>query len=138
MYKASCRVPHQYKQEAVTMANYLVFDLDDYYIEIPDSMDFRVAIIGVSAPIQPDVLTFPASQSTGYMQRMGKGEAGQHEWVFRMYSQDTTTDTPPRLNRISFYVFNLGGAEGTGSYFQKPVQAQERIHLVGVADGERV
>jgi hypothetical protein len=85
--------------------------------------------------MRPDVLTFPNSESTGYVHWMGKGEAGQQEWTFRMYNE-TTTDVPPRPNRISFYVFNLQGGEGVGSYFQDPVQAGEWIHVVGIADGQ--
>jgi len=102
----------------MAMADYvLVFDGQDDYVEIPDSPDFSVVTTGqlsVSAWIRPDVLTFPVFQSTGYVHWMGKGEAGQHEWVFRMYNEETT-DTPPRPNRISFYVFNPGGGEGIGS-----------------------
>ncbi len=116
----------------------LVFDGEADYIEISDDADFSVATTGqlsVSAWIRPDVLTFPVFQSTGYVHWMGKGEAGQHEWVFRMYNEQTT-DTPPRPNRISFYVFNPVGGEGIGSYFQEPVQAGEWIHVVGMADGE--
>jgi hypothetical protein len=108
------------------------------YIEIPDSADFSVATTGsltVSAWMRPDVLTFPNSESTGYVHWMGKGEAGQQEWTFRMYNE-TTTDVPPRPNRISFYVFNLAGGKGVGSYFQEPVQVGEWIHVVGIADGQ--
>jgi hypothetical protein len=108
------------------------------YIEISDSSDFSVATansLTVSAWMQPDVLTFPNSESTGYVHWMGKGEAGQQEWTFRMYNQ-TTTDVPPRPNRISFYVFNLEGGEGVGSYFQDTVQAGQWIHVVGIADGQ--
>jgi hypothetical protein len=108
------------------------------YIEISDSADFSVATansLTVSAWMRPDVLTFPNSESTGYVHWMGKGEAGQQEWTFRMYNE-TTTDVPPRPNRISFYVFNLQGGEGVGSYFQDPVQAGEWIHVVGIADGQ--
>ena len=117
----------------------LVFDGEDDYIEIPDDADFSVATTGqlyVSAWIRPDVLTFPVFQSTGYVHWMGKGEAGQHEWMFRMYNEHTT-DVPPRPNRISFYVFNPDGGQGIGSYFQEPVQAGEWIHVVGMADGEK-
>jgi Concanavalin A-like lectin/glucanases superfamily len=117
----------------------LVFDGEDDYIEIPDNADFSVATTGqlsVSAWIRPDVLTFPVSQSTGYVHWMGKGEIGQHEWAFRMYNLDTT-DIPPRPNRISFYVFNLDGGQGIGSHFQEPVQAGQWIHVVGIADGEK-
>jgi hypothetical protein len=122
---------------AMTTAD-LVFDGQDDYIEIPDDVQFSVANTGqltVSAWIRPDVLTFPAFQSTGYVHWLGKGEAGQQEWVFRMYNQ-STTDDPPRPNRISFYVFNAAGGEGIGSYFQEPVQVGEWIHVVGTADGE--
>jgi hypothetical protein len=52
-----------------------------------------------------------------------------------MYNE-TTTDVPPRPTRISFYVFNLDGGEGVGSYFQEPVQVGEWIHVVGIADGQ--
>jgi hypothetical protein len=69
------------------------------YIEILDSADFSVATAGsltVSAWMRPDVLTFPNSESTGYVHWMGKGGAGQQEWTFRMYNQ-TTTDVPPNV-----------------------------------------
>jgi len=116
----------------------LVFDGIDDYIEIADSPDFSVATtsqLTVSARIRPDVLTFPVSQSTGYVHWLGKGESGQHEWAFRMYNEQTT-DNPPRRNRISFYVFNLAGGEGIGSYFQEPVTAGQWVHVVGTVDGE--
>jgi hypothetical protein len=117
----------------------LIFDGEDDYIEIADSADFSAATTGqlsVSALIRPDVLTFPVSQSTGYIHWMGKGEARQYEWAFRMYNENTN-DIPPRPNRISFYLFNLVGGEGIGSYFQEAVQAGEWIHVVGTADGEQ-
>lgn len=116
----------------------LVFDGIDDYIEIPDSPHFSVATtsqLTVSAWIRPDVLTFPIVQSTGYVHWMGKGEPGQREWVFRMYNAQTTDD-PPRPNRISFYVFNLAGDQGIGSYFQEPVTAGAWMHVVGTADGQ--
>src|SRR5215472_13938319 len=109
----------------------LVFDGETNYIEIPDSPDLSVA-----AWMRPDVLTFPVSESTGYVHWMGKGEPGQREWVFRMYNEQPTDD-PPRPNRISFYVFNLAGGGGIGSYFQEPIIAGEWLHVVGTADGER-
>src|SRR5215467_1768257 len=110
----------------------LVFDGETNYIEIPDSPDLSVATTGqlsVAAWMRPDVLTFPISESTGYVHWMGKGEPGHREWVFRMYNEQTT-DTPPRPNRISFYVFNLSGRQGIGSYVQEPVQVGEWIHIV--------
>src|SRR5262252_5199678 len=100
------------EEDPMPTTNYdLVFDGEDDYIEIADDADFSVATTGqltISASIRPDVLTFPAFQSTGYVHWMGKGEAGQYEWTFRMYNENTT-DVPPRSNRISFYVFNSDG-----------------------------
>jgi hypothetical protein len=114
----------------------LTFDGRTTYIEIPDAPDFSIATTGelsIAAWIRPDTLSFPVSQNTGYVHWMGKGAAGQQEWVFRMYNE-TTTDDPQRPNRISFYVFNSDGRKGIGSHFQDPVQAGEWIHVVGVAD----
>ena len=68
----------------------LLFDGQTSYVEIADSADFSVATTGqlsVSAWIRPDVLTFPAFQSTGYIHWMGKGAEGQQDWVFRMYNE---------------------------------------------------
>jgi len=121
-----------------TSATALVFDGLDDYVEIPDDLQFSLTTTGqlsVAAWIRPDVLNFPVFQSTGYVHWMGKGEAGQHEWVFRMYNQDTS-DNPPRPNRISFYVFNSDGGEGIGSHFQEPVEVGQWIHVVGIADRE--
>jgi len=114
------------------------------YIEIPDDAAFSVATtdsLTVSAWMRPDILTFPISEGTGYVHWLGKGETDRQEWTFRMYNQ-TTTDTPPRPNRISFYVFNpsapSGGINlGVGAYFQDPVTVGEWIHVVGAADGDQ-
>jgi len=140
VFQAKCTIKLSGTKErkmAVPSAD-LVFDGQDDYIEIPNDIQFSLASTGqlsISVWIRPDVLTFPIFQSTGYVHWLGKGEAGQHEWAFRMYNQ-STTDKPPRPNRISFYVFNAAGGEGIGSYFQEPVQAGNWIHVVGTADGE--
>jgi hypothetical protein len=68
---------------------------------------------------------------------MGKGDIGEQEWTFRMYNE-TTTDVPPRPNRISFYVFNPQPGKGVGSYFQGPIQPGEWIHVAGIADGQNI
>jgi hypothetical protein len=60
---------------------------------------------------------------------MGKGEPKQYEYAARMYSH-TTTDCPPRPNRISGYAFNLSGDLGSGSYFQESVIAGQWIHYM--------
>jgi len=43
------------------------------------------------------LMSFPNSESTGYVHWMGKGETGQQEWTFRMFNE-TTTDIPTRPN----------------------------------------
>lgn len=68
---------------------------------------------------------------------MGKGEAHEQEWTFRIYSADNNVG---RANRISFYVFNLVGGIGIGSHYQdpaNPVQPDVWLHVVGAADNER-
>jgi Concanavalin A-like lectin/glucanases superfamily len=115
----------------------LRFDGIRDYVEIADDAGFSVATTGsltVAAWIRPDALTFPNSESTGYVHWMGKGDTGEQEWTFRMYNE-TTTDIPPRPNRISFYIFNPQPGKGVGSYFQEPIQSGEWIHVAGIADG---
>lgn len=115
--------------------HFLQFDGTSTYVEAPDSTDFGVATTGaltVSAWVRPDTLTFPQTEGSGYVYWLGKGGRGQYEWAFRMYSQDNTEH---RGNRISFYVFNLRGGLGIGSYFEDPLTPGEWIHVVGVVDG---
>ena len=102
------------------------------YIEIADHNTFTVPTTGalsISVWMRPDVLIFPFDESTGYVHWMGKGVSGQHEWVFRMYSAD---NTELRENRTSFYMFNLTGGQGAGSYVQEPVTPGVWIHYVAV------
>jgi hypothetical protein len=79
--------------------------------------------------MRPDVLEFSHQEGTNYVHWMGKGEANQYEYAARMYSH-TTTDIPPRLNRISGYAFNLSGGLGTGSHFQDHIIAGQWIHYL--------
>ncbi len=105
-------------------------------MEIPTSADFSVLTSGaitVSAWIRPETLVFPNIEGTGYVHWLGKGEKGQHEWTFRMYSQGNTEN---RGNRISFYVFNPQGHKGVGSHFEDSLLAGEWIHVVGAADDQ--
>jgi hypothetical protein len=107
------------------------------YVEVPDHEDFSVYPAGgltVSAWIRPDALAFPTTEGSGYVYWLGKGQPGQHEWAFRLYSQDNREQ---RANRISFYLFNPQGGLGIGSYFQDPLEVGQWIHVVGVADSER-
>ncbi len=111
----------------------------DNYVEILSSDDFSVSTAGeltVSAWLRPDVLNFPFAEGTGYVHWLGKGDTGQQEWTFRIYRRKNT-DTPPRPNGISFYVFNPEGGFGVGNYFQDPVLKGGWIHVVGVAGSDQ-
>lgn len=110
--------------------NYLEFSGDGDYVEIPSAPDLSVGASGitVSAWLKPDTLEFRKAEGSGYVYWMGKGQKGQYEWAARMYSH-TNRETPPRPNRISFYVFNLDGGLGQGSYYQGPVRNGEWIQI---------
>ncbi len=117
---------------------HLEFDGETNYVEVPNSPDFSVSNEGltVSAWMRPDTLTFPKTEGCGFVHWLGKGETGQHEWVFRMYRVDAAGCPDSRPNRISFYIFNFGPPplRGCGVAFQDPLEAGEWIHVVGVAD----
>jgi hypothetical protein len=109
-----------------------VFNGTSDYIEIADNNAFTVPTTGslsISVWMRPDVLIFPVDESSGYVHWMGKGVSGQHEWVARMYSFD---NTEARENRTSFYMFNLTGGLGAGSYVQEPITTGVWIHYVAV------
>lgn len=113
-----------------------VFDGATQYIEVPDHAALSVpatGILAIEAWMRPDVLDFPHQEGTNYVHWMGKGEVNQHEYAARMYSR-TTTDNPPRPNRISGYAFNLSGDRGTGSYFQDNIIAGRWIHYLLVVN----
>ncbi len=125
---------------------FLQFDgSPDNFVEIqdPSNGDFSISTpertgLTISAWIRPDALCFLNTDGLGYVHWLGKGvgagPTGQQEWTFRMYSEDNGEG---RDTRISFYVFNLAGGEGIGSFFQDPVEVGEWIHVVGVADDQR-
>jgi len=54
------------------------------------------------------------------------------EWGLRVYSADNT-ESPNRQNRICLYVWNPGGGEGAGAYFQDTVTPGQWIHVVAEA-----
>jgi hypothetical protein len=119
---------------------YLMFDGIENYVEVGSSPLFSVATTGaltVSVWMVPQVLTFTHSVK-GYVHWLGKGirfgSSGQQEWTFRMYNLANDANRP---NRISFYVFNLEGRLGSGSYYEdrnNPIVAGQWLHLTGVAD----
>lgn len=113
-----------------------VFDGYGDYVEVPSSRPLSITDTGcltVTAWIRPDVLQFPRNQGSGYVYILGKGTVGKQEYALRMYSY-SNDETPPRPNRISAYVFNLPGGEGSGAYFQDKVQPGEWIMVTFVVD----
>jgi len=115
-------------------ANYLEFSGDGAYVEIPSAPDLSVGPeeFTVSAWLKPDTIEFRRTEGSGYVCWMGKGEKGRYEWATRMYSF-TNRENPPRPNRISFYVFNLAGGLGQGSYSQEPVKPGDWIQITATA-----
>lgn len=119
---------------------YLKLAGSDSYVEVASIADYSIATTGalsVAAWIRPDTVNFSRWERTGYVHWLGKGDSGRHEWTFRMYNRDNTTEHPPRPNRISFYAFNPDGGLGVGSYFQDALDTGTWIFVAGVADSTR-
>jgi hypothetical protein len=116
---------------------FLKYDGIGNYAEIASDAAFSLSGKGLTVAVwmRPDALVFPKKEGSKpnekYVHWLGKGEAGNREWAFRMYS---LKPPGPRQNRISFYVFSPAGNRGCGSYFQDPLRAGEWIEVVGVAD----
>ena len=114
------------------------FDGIDDYIEFPDDDLFSVNNTGeltISVWIAPSTTRFAQTESSGYVHWFGKGVIEQHEWTFRMYSDDNTDS---RQNRLCFYLFNLDGGFGAGSYVQEDVAPNQWLHLVATVDGVNI
>jgi hypothetical protein len=99
------------------------------YVEIPDSEAFSQPTSGagltVEAWLRPDLLQFPGETDDPYVYWLGKGAAGEYEWAFRFYSQNSS-----RPNRISAYLWSPDGNLGAGAYFQDKLIAGAWIHVV--------
>ncbi len=109
-----------------------VFDGVNQYVEVDSSAALSVrrgGALTLEAWIRPDTLEFSHDEGDGYVHWAGKGEAGEHEYVCRMYSK---TNSAHRPNRISAYAFNPAGGLGSGSYFQDTVQVGKWIHVAFV------
>jgi len=101
------------------------------HIEIPHSPHFSIQTseIGLSVEVwmRPDALLFEGEDGKGYIHWLGKGNAQQMEWGFRLYS----SDHPERPKRISAYAWNPQGGKGAGAYYEGPaVEEGVWIHLV--------
>jgi concanavalin A-like lectin/glucanase superfamily protein len=115
------------------------FDGINQYIQVNNSPDLSVPATGIltlEAWIRPDVPDFPNMEGTGYVNCMGKGEPGEHEYVCRMYGQNPTGNDEGRGNRIVGNAFTLNGNTAAGSYYQpsldQALTAGEWLHYVFV------
>jgi Concanavalin A-like lectin/glucanases superfamily len=112
------------------------FDGQGQYLQVPSAAELSIPHTGcltVEAWIRPGTLQFTREQGSGYVYILGKGVTGRQEYAMRMYSR-TNEEHPPRPNRISAYVWNLWGGEGSGSYFQDPVTMGQWIMVAFVVD----
>jgi hypothetical protein len=111
------------------------------YVEVPSNRAFSVATSGkglsVEVWLRPDALSFAGEKSKDaknpYIHWLGKGEARAQEWGFRFYSSKATA----RPNRISAYIWNASGDEGSGAYFQDKLSAHKWLHIVATYDDPR-
>lgn len=116
---------------------YLRYNGLSNYAEVASSPAFSLSRKGLTVAVwmRPDALVFPKREggqaNEQYVHWLGKGQVGNQEWTFRMYS---LKPPGPRKNRISFYVFNPAGNRGCGSYFQDPIRTGQWIQVVGVVD----
>jgi hypothetical protein len=101
-------------------------------LEIPSRAWFSIRNTGrltLEAWIRPSTLAFRRTESSGYVNWLGKGAPGSYEYGLRMYSAH---NQEARGNRISGYAFNLDGGKGSGSYFQDDLEPQRWIFVTVV------
>ena len=118
------------------------FNGTDQYFQVANSPDLSVPETGVltlEAWVRPDALQPSHQEGSGYVNFLGKssyGHINQCEYEMRMYSK-VDTENPARPNRLSVYVFNLLGGEGSGAYVQDPMTVGQWIMLVEVVNTSR-
>lgn len=119
---------------SVAFGTHAVFD-GKSYVEIPDHDDFSAATTGALTVVAFNTVDdWRGAGASEYVHWMGKGTAGQHEWVFRHYVQGGTGEAPSRQYRTSFYHFNTSGGLGAGSYFQDADAAGTERMVSGMVD----
>ncbi len=112
------------------------FDGAMQYLSVPSSASFSIPTTGEltwEGWIRPDVLQFPHSVSTGFVDWLGKceGYSPTCEWEARLYD---TTNSEGRCNRFAAQVFKPTAGSGSGAYWQPPcgvLQAGRWYHVVG-------
>ena len=113
------------------------FNGSNQYFTVPSNASFSIPTthnLTWEGWIRPDVLQFPNESSDDYVSFMGKcdapGSSPTCEWEGRMYSESTPQG---RCDRISGYVFNPNGGEGSAADWQPAcglIQAGEWLHVV--------
>ena len=117
-----------------------VFDGKNDKIVIPDNLDLSVATTGeftIAMWTRFDRTTFTGEgYQRNYLHFLGKGgNGGDYEWMWRQHNASNREGRP---NRISFYIFNLKGGLGTGSYFEDKIYLGEWMFITGVVRGKNV
>jgi concanavalin A-like lectin/glucanase superfamily protein len=116
-----------------------VFNGSTEYVTVPSNSSFSIPTTGNltwEIWIQPTVLQFPHSDSTGsYVDVMGKcaNYSPTCEWESRMYN---ASNSQGRCSRLSAYVFNPTAGLGSGADWQQistcnVIQAGQWLHIVG-------
>jgi len=123
----------------------LLFNGINQYTEVHAAPALSVSATGIfaiEAWLRPDVLNFPDMEGTGYVNWMGKGESGQHEYVCRLYGQNPTGNDQGRINRLTGNAYTLAGNSAAGSDYQPtsawPLTAGEWIHYVFIINTKAV
>jgi len=117
------------------------FDFDGYndYIEVSDSNSLSPSTTNkytIAFWVKFNRTKFIGEgNNKDYINILGKGDDGEHEFVFRYYN---SSNIEGRNNRISFYMFNPQGGLGAGSYVQENIQPGEWMFLVGIYNGTHV
>ena len=112
------------------------FNGQNQYVQVSSASALSITNTGcltVQAWVSPRVLQFSRNQGSGYVYILGKGTSGKQEYALRMYSF-SNSETPPRPNRVSAYVFNLSGGEGSGAYFQDKIRPNSWMMVTFVVD----
>lgn len=103
---------------------------DDDRLSPQTTKKFSIAML-----IMFNQTNFSSPGEKAYLQFMGKASPGNYEFAFRQHNH---TNSEGKGDRISFYLFNLSGGLGAGSYVQEPIQTGDWVFLVGVYNGTHV
>lgn len=119
--------------------NAMAFNGINSYINITDADYLSPNTTGkfaISFWVKPANLDFIAGDdpANGYNEILGKGVSNELnvEYTFRFYNNSNAEGRP---NRMSFYLFNLSGGTGVGSFFQDNYTIGEWVHVVGMTNG---